>query len=131
MAEVIIEQAVKILGAFFLMLISVIGTWLSSKLAKHIEVKSIAVAVETLTSMAAQTVGELEQTMVKGLKDAHADGKLTEEEITQLGMMLYNITIKKMSKPMMELLEAASVDIQAIITSAGEDWINELRSSVQ
>lgn len=128
MTDVIITEAVKVASTLLITLIGVLGAWLSSKLAKHIEVKNIATAVNTLSYMATQTVGELEQTMVKPMKEAAADHKLTKEEITQLGMMLYNITIRKMSKPMMELLEAASVDIQAVITSAGEDFINSLRS---
>lgn len=127
MTDVIITEAVKVAGTLLITLIGVLGAWLSSKLAKHIEVKNIATAVNTLSYMATQTVGELEQTMVKPMKEAAVDHKLTKEEITQLGMMLYNITLRKMSKPMVELLEAASVDIQAVITSAGEDFINSLR----
>jgi hypothetical protein len=38
-----------------------------------------------LTSAAEQTVLELQQTVVEGLKEASADGKLTEVEIANLG----------------------------------------------
>jgi len=127
MIDVIIEESVKVCGTLLIMLIGVLGTWLSTKIAKKVEFQNIANAVNVLTQMAQQTVGELEQTMVKDMKEAALDHKLTDEEITQLGMMLYNITIRKMSEPMMDTLRAASVDIQAVITSAGEDWINEMR----
>lgn len=127
MIDVIIEESVKVCGTLLIMLIGVLGTWLSTKIAKKVEFQNIANAVNVLTQMAQQTVGELEQTMVKDMKEAALDHKLTDEEITQLGMMLYNITIRKMSEPMMDTLRAASVDIQAVITSAGEDWINKMR----
>lgn len=127
MIDVIIEESVKVCGTLLIMLIGVLGTWLSTKIAKKVEFQNIAKAVDVLVEMAQQTVGELEQTMVKDMKEAALDHKLTDEEITQLGMMLYNITVRKMSEPMMDTLRAASVDIQAVITSAGEDWINEMR----
>lgn len=129
MLDVIIEESVKVVGTLLIMLIGVLGTWLTTKIAKKVEFQNIAKAVEVLTEMAQQTVGELEQTLVGDMKAAAIDGKLTEEEITQLGIMLYNITVKKMSAPMMDCLKGASVDIQALITSAGEDWINTLRKA--
>ena len=127
MIDVIIEESVKVCGTLLIMLIGVLGTWLSPKIAKKVEFQNISNAVNVLTQMAQQTVGELEQTMVKDMKEAALDHKLTDEEITQLGMMLYSITVRKMSEPMMDTLRAASVDIQAVITSAGEDWINKMR----
>ena len=129
MLDVVIEEAVKVFGTLLIMLIGVLGTWLTTKIAKKVEFQNIAKAVEVLTEMAQQTVGELEQTLVGDMKAAAIDGKLTEEEITQLGIMLYNITVKKMSAPMMDCLKGASVDIQALITSDGEDWINTLRKA--
>ena len=127
MMDVIIEQAVKVAACLLITLIGVFGTWLSIKVGKRAEFQTIATALDTLTTMAQQTVGELEQTLVRDMKAAAADGKLTDEEITALGVTLYNHTVRKMSEPMMDALRAASVDIQAVITSAGEDWINELR----
>lgn len=127
MMDVIIEQAVKVAACLLITLIGVFGTWLTLKVGKRAEFQTIATALDTLTTMAQQTVGELEQTIVKDMKADAADGKLTDEEITALGVTLYNHTIRKMSEPMMDALRAASVDIQAVITSAGEDWINELR----
>ena len=126
MMDVIITEAVKVASTFLIMLIGVLGTWLTLKVGKHAEFQTIATALDTLTEMARQTVGELEQTIVKDMKAAAADGKLTDDEITALGVTLYNRTIRKMSDPMMDALRAASVDVQAVITSAGEDRINEL-----
>ena len=136
MTDVIITEAVKIVGALLLMLIGVLGTWLTKQIAKSRELANdeqlltnISLAIDELILAAQQTVGELEQTLVKDLKAANADGKLTEQEITSLGMSLYNITIRKLSDPAKHVLQAASVDIQAVITSAAEDWINTLRST--
>lgn len=129
MIDVIIEESVKVCGTLLIMLIGVLGTWLSTKIAKKVEFQNIAKAVDVLTQMAQQTVGELEQTMVRDMKEAALDHKLTDDEITQLGEMLQKITIKKMSNPMVDCLRSASVDIQALITSAGEDWINTLRNA--
>lgn len=129
MIEIIIEEAVKIVGALLLTLIGVLGTWLTAKLAKHAELATVNAAKDELIQAAQQTVGELEQTMVRDLKAASLDGKLTEEEITSLGINLYNITIRKLSAPAKRVLKAACVDIQAVITSAAEDWINSMRNS--
>ena len=135
MADVIITETVKIVGSLLLMLIGVLGTWLTSLIAKSRELTNneqllvnVSLAIDEATEAARQTVGELEQTMVKDLKAASADGKLSEEDITSLGINLYNITMRKLSEPAKVLLEAVSVDIQALITSAAEDWINALRS---
>lgn len=127
MTDVIITEAVHIAGALLLMLIGVLGTWLTTKMAKRTELANVSLAMEELVYLTQQTVGELEQTMVEGMKAATEDGKLTKEDITSLGISLYNITIRKLSDPAKKVLEAASVDIQAFITSAGEDWINTIR----
>lgn len=135
MVEVVIEQAVHVVAALLLMLIGVLGTWLTSLIAKRQEqmgkqheLENIALAMNELISMTQQTVGELEQTMVESMKAATEDGKLTEQDIISLGIMLYNITCKKLSDPAKNLLVAAGVDLQAFITSAGEDWINSIRN---
>lgn len=128
MVDALIEELVKVFGTLLITLIGVLGAYLTAKLGKHIEFKSITEAVDMLTEMARQTVGELEQTVVKDLKAASEDHKLTKEEIEQLGIALYQTTIQKMSIPMMKTLEAASVDVRAVIESAGEDWINYIRT---
>ena len=128
MVDVIIEQAVHIVAALLLMLIGVLGTWLTAKIGKKQELVNVSMAMNELIAMTQQTVGELEQTMVEGMKAATEDGKLTEEDIVSLGMMLYNITCKKLSDPAKNVLIAAGVDLQAFITSTGEDWINSIRN---
>ena len=128
MVEIIIEESVKIIASLLLMLIGVLGTWLTAKLAKRTELATVNAAKDELILAAQQTVGELEQTLVRDLKAATADGKLTQQDIISLSMSLYNITIRKLSDPAKHILQAASVDIQTVITSAAEDWINSLRT---
>ena len=63
---------------------------------------------------------------MEGMKAAAKDGKLSEEEITELSIMLLNKTKQQMSLPAIKLLEAAAVDVNALIRSAGEALIAEL-----
>lgn len=127
MENVIIENLVNILTAVVLMLISVFGTWLSTKLAKHAELQNINAAQKEVIGMAQITVGELQQTMVEEMKEFAEDGKLSKEEIRELGELLYNKTVAKMSDSTYNLLTAAGVDIVALIYGAGESWIHELK----
>ena len=127
MVEVIIENVVNILGALLITLIGVLGTWLTAQLGKRAELDSINAAQQELITMAQITVGELQQTVVEKLKAAHEDKKLTNDEILTLGALLVQKTLKKMSKPTQQLLNAAGVDIIALIQGTGEDWINSLK----
>ena len=127
MVEVIIENVVNILGALLITLIGVLGTWLTAQLGKRAELNSINAAQQELITMAQITVGELQQTVVEKLKAAHEDKKLTNEEVLTLGALLVQKTLEKMSKPTQQLLNAAGVDIIALIQGTGEDWINSLK----
>ena len=115
MNEVIIETAVQILATLILTLIGVLGTWLTAKIAKRNELANINAATNEVIGAAQLTVLELQQTVVDGWKAASADGKLSKDEITQLGTMLIDKTMEKMSDSAKNLLTAAGVDITAII----------------
>lgn len=127
MTEVIIKNVVDIVAALIITLAGVLGAWLSAKIAKRAELDSINTATQQLISATQITVGELQQTLVEGMKEAAEDGKLTTEDMMMLGNMLIEKTMKKMSKPACDLLNAAGVDIIAMINGAGEDWINSLK----
>ena len=131
MADIIIEQGVRIVAALLMALIGVLGTWLTAQIGKRQELKNVSLALDELILAAQQTVGELEQTMVQDMKAANMDGKLTQEEITALGVTVINWTKRKLSDPAKHVLEAAAVDIEAVITSAAEDWINTLRTEAK
>lgn len=127
MTNVIIENLVQIAATLLITLIGVLGAWLSTKLAKREELKNISAATNEVIHAAQQTVLELQQTTVEGMKKAHADGKLTKDEITELGKLLINGAMAKMSDTSKNLLNAAGVDISAIIRGAGEALIARMK----
>lgn len=127
MNEIIIETIAQIAGTLLITLIGVLGTWLTAKLCKKAELSSIATATSEATKAAQTTVLELQQTVVEGMKAAHEDGKLTEGEIQELGALLLEKAMNKMSEPAKNLLTSAGVDISAIITGAGEAMITAMK----
>jgi len=122
-ADILIENAVNITAALFISLIGVFGAWLTTKLGKSTQLDTVNRAQQELIKLAQITVGELKQTMVDDMKAAHKDGKLTKEEITQLGQLLYEKTAAKLSASAMDVLTAAQVDISALITGTAEQMI--------
>ena len=122
-ANILIENAVNIAAAFFIALIGVFGAWLTAKLGKATQLDTVNHAQQELIKLAQITVGELKQTVVDGMKAAHKDGKLTQEEITQLGQLLYEKTMAKLSASAMDVLTAAQVDVSALITGTAEQLI--------
>ncbi len=126
-ADILIENAVNIAAAFFIALIGVFGAWLTTKLGKATQLDNVNHAQQELIKLAQITVGELKQTVVDGMKAAHKDGKLTKEEITQLGQLLYDKTTAKLSASAMDVLTAAQVDISALITGTAEQLIGKMK----
>ena len=128
--DVLIESGVEIVSAFFIALIGAFGAWLTLKLGQNAKLSSIHKAQQEVIALTQQTVGELQQTVVDGLKVAHRDGKLTEDEIKALGAELLDKTVVKLSTAAVNLLEAAKVDVSALITGAAESWIAGLKQQV-
>ena len=127
MNTVIIETIVSVLANLAITLIGVAGAWLLAQISKNQQLNTINTAVGELTAAAEQTVFELQQTVVDDLKEASADGKLTQEEIKNLGKLLLKGTLEKMSDSAMNVLKAANVDINAIVTGAGEALIAKIK----
>ena len=125
--EILIENAVNIAAAFFIALIGVLGAWLTAKLGKATQLDTVNRAQQELIKLAQITVGELKQTVVDGMKAAHKDGKLTKDEITQLGQLLFDKTTAKLSASAMDVLTAAQVDISALITGTAEHLIGQMK----
>ena len=126
--NILIENAVNIAAAFFIALIGVFGAWLTTKLGKSTQLDTVNRAQQELIKLAQITVGELKQTVVDGMKAAHKDGKLTKEEIMQLGQLLYEKTTAKLSASAMDVLTAAQVDISALITGTAEHLIGQMKA---
>ena len=128
MDTVIIETAVSVLANLAVTLIGVFGAWLLMQISKSQKLSTINAAVDELTGAAEQTVLELQQTVVDDLKAASADGKLTKDEIEMLGKKLIEGALSKMSASAMDVLKAANVDVNAIITGAGEALIARMKA---
>ena len=126
-ANILIENAVNIAAAFFIALIGVFGAWLTAKLGKATQLDTVNRAQQELIKLAQITVGELKQTVVDGMKAASKDGKLSKEEIAQLGQMLFEKTTAKLSASAMDVLTAAQVDISALITGTAEHLIGQMK----
>jgi len=126
-ANILIENAVNITAAFFIALIGVFGAWLTAKLGKATQLDTVNRAQQELIKLAQITVGELKQTVVDGMKAAHTDGKLTKEEIAQLGQLLFEKTTAKLSASALNVLAAAQVDISALITGTAEHLIGQMK----
>ena len=127
MNVVIMETCVQIVATLLITLIGVLGTWLTAKICKCQELSNIAAATNEAVNAAQITVLELQQTIVDGLKAAKEDGKLTDDEIEILGVMLIDKTVDKMSDSAINLLVSAGVDITSIIKGAGEAMIKQIK----
>lgn len=130
MLEALAEYGMEVAATLLITLIGVLGAWLTMKLGKSAQLDNLNAAQKEVIRAAKMTVGELQQTVVENLKASHADGKLTKSEIGQLNTKLVDMAMQKLSLPTCELLRAAAVDIEAMITGAGESWINKLHSGV-
>ena len=127
MNEIIMETVMQIVGTLLITLIGVLGVWLTAKIGKRQELGNIAVATNEAINAAQLTVLELQQTVVDGWKAANEDGKLTDEEVEMLDVMLIDKTVEKMSDSAINLLVSAGVDITAIIKGAGEAMIKQIK----
>ena len=125
--DILIENAVNIAAAFFIALIGVFGAWLTAKLGKATQLDTVNRAQQELIKLAQITVGELKQTVVDDMKAASKDGKLTKDEIVQLGQLLFEKTTAKLSASAMDVLTAAQVDISALTTGTAEQLIGNMK----
>lgn len=128
MENVIIETVLQVVATLLITLIGVLGTWLTTTIAKKNELANIAAATDEATKAAQVTVLELQQTAVEAMKAASADGKLSESEIEELGALLLQKALDKMSDSAKNVLTSAGVDITAVITGAGEALINRMKN---
>lgn len=131
MENAIIEVVVNVLAKLAITLIGIFGAWLLQKMAETQKLNNIGKATELLIQAAEATVLELQQTTVEGWKAANADGKLTDFEIKELGVLLLDKTLAKLNEPTVELLKAAGMDIEAMIHGAAEALIARLKEHKQ
>lgn len=128
MQEVLFESILQIITRIVIIALGLAGTWVMTKLAQTKKFDTLAAAVEEATSMAQQTVGELQQTLVDDWKAASVDGKLTDDQIALLKQRLLELTKSKMSDAAIKLITGANQDINAIIEGAAESWLQVIKS---
>ena len=104
-------------------------TWCVTRIARTEKFKSISEVLTQLSTTVEDTVGELQQTVVDGLKAAASDGKLTPEEVSALNAKLLDLVKAKMAQPAIDLLSAAQIDINALIIGMAESAIKKMKSS--
>ena len=127
MVETIIEVVTAALFDLVLAALTVLLAWVGSKIAENKKLANINEAKQEVDDAVFQTVTELQQTVVDGLKAAAKDGKLTPEEITELGYEMLEGVMRKISKPCIDLLRAAGVDLEAYIKGAAEKWVATMK----
>ena len=81
MQDTIITIAAQVIATLLITLIGVFGAWLTAKIGKRVELTNINKAKDELIAAAQQTVLELQQTVVEGMKAAAEDGKLSDDEV--------------------------------------------------
>lgn len=127
MKEVFIEVGTQVIFELLMLLIGVIFAYLSKLLAKSKQLEHIAAATEELEKVVKIVVGDLQQTIVEGLKAASVDGKLSNEEIYDLGRLLMQKVKEQISNPASETIKAAGIDMEEMIHSIAEAYIERIK----
>ena len=109
----IIQYVAEIVAIIVISAIGVFGSWLLNKMKQQKGLENITMATEQVIQAAQVTVRGLQQTL---------------EQIVELKQKAIEITLKKLSEPTLKLLESAKIDVEVMITSAAEAYIDELKS---
>lgn len=126
-AQVIIQYVAEILGLLIITAISILGAALLKKLNQSSKLGNISEATKQVIEATCETVRRLQQTLVDGWKETSPEGKLTPEQIVELKQKVVTITLEQLGQPVLDLLAAAKIDIEAMITNAAESYINQLK----
>ena len=106
-------------------LLALLFAWIK-KNTKSDTVKS---AIDLLEQAAKDTVGELQQTLVEGWKEANADGKLTPDEIEALKQSSLSLVKKRMGPSALKVITAAGIGLEDRINAAVQAAITEMKNS--
>lgn len=127
MREAIIEVTVQVITAVLLGVVSIAFAYVGKWMGQNKKLETISSAMSQLEDVVQNVVGELQQTMVEGLKDASVDGKLSQEDIYDLGRLLVRKTSEQLSNPAASTLKAAGIDIENMIHSIAEAYIERIK----
>lgn len=125
--QTIVQYVAEILGLLIVTTIGVLGAALLKKLNQNSKLSNIAKATAQVVAASQETVRRLQQTYVEGWKENAVDGKLTPEQIVELKQKTIEITLEQLGQPILDLLAAAKIDVEAMITNAAESYINQMK----
>ncbi len=104
------------------------AAWVLKKIGDNVKLKNVSLAISTVCEITRQTAEELQQTIVGDLKASRPGGKLTPEDIDDLGFRLLNIVKNKLDAATQEIVIASGADLDALITGECEAFLNRLKS---
>ena len=108
-------------------IVGIAFAYLTKLIGKTKRLEHIAYAMDELEAVVKNIVGDLQQTVVDGLKEASADGKLSKSDIEWIGEQLIEKVSKQISAPAADTLIAAGVDIENMIHSIAEAEIARIK----
>lgn len=126
---ILIEQTVNSVAKLVQMAFFALAAFAADKLGKNLKLKNLNIAVQKVCEIARQTAGELQQTIVADLKAENPGGKLTPEQIDDLGFRLLNLVKLKLDDASKELIIASGADLDALITGECESYLNIMKNS--
>ena len=126
MREVIIEVLVQVVGVIVMGVLGIAFAYVGKWMGQTKKLETVAAAMSQLEDVVKNVVGELQQTMVEGLKAA-SDGKLSQEDIYDLGKLLVMKATEQLSNPAASTLKAAGIDIENMIHSIAEAYIERIK----
>ena len=127
MREAIIEVTVQVIGALLMGIIGVAFAYLTKLVGKTKELEHVASAMDELENVVTTVVGDLQQTIVENLKAASKDGKLSQEDIYDLGKLLVMKVKEQLSNPASTTIQAAGIDMTEAIHSIAEAYIAKIK----
>lgn len=123
MTDVVIDAVSGVLQVAIVGLIGLLFAWIRGRMKSE----RLSSAMDTLEKAATVTVAEIQQTTVKGLKAASADGNLTKQEAAALGRQALKLVKERMGNPTKEALAAAGLDLEDIIKAQVEAAVLSLK----
>lgn len=125
--QTVIQYAAELIALILVSALGILGAWIMNKINKNKNLKNIEAATYTVIHAAQDTVLMLQQMYVDDYKEASSIGKLTPEQIADLREKTQQITLEQLGQPVLELLEAAEIDVSNLITTAAEAYINRIK----
>jgi len=127
--SIIIQYVAEIIGLILISAIGILGTHILNKINQSKKLNNIEAAVIQVTAATQETVRRLQQMLVDNYKETASDGKLTSEQIAELKTKTQLITYGQLGQPIIDLLNAAKLDVTDLITNAAEAYINEIKNN--